>query len=114
MLSRRGRSDAGAAPASADAGDGDATPDGAGGVDAGVERGREPSAEIVPLRADEREVGEGLGDLTLHKIVIRKRDDVSPGDRFVLGARMFRIGASPTARRTGATWRASAKRRGAP
>ena len=43
------------------------------------------------MKADERGVGEGLADLTLHKIVIRKRADVSTGDRFRLGERLFRI-----------------------
>ena len=47
--------------------------------------------EVTPLRADERSVGEGLGDLVTHRIVIRYRADVSPGDRFVLGVRVFRV-----------------------
>jgi SPP1 family predicted phage head-tail adaptor len=48
-------------------------------------------AEVTPLRADERSVGEGVGDLVTHRVVIRHRADVSPGDRFALGTRVFRI-----------------------
>ncbi len=66
-------------------------PDGAGGVTLAWNAVADLWAEIVPLKADERAVGEGEGDLTLHKIIVRKRDDVSTGDRFVLGARVFRI-----------------------
>ncbi len=68
-----------------------ATPDGAGGSTLAWNAVATVSAEIVPLKAAERAVGEGEGDLTLHRIVIRKRGDVAPGDRFVLGARAFQI-----------------------
>jgi SPP1 family predicted phage head-tail adaptor len=67
------------------------TADGAGGVTLTWSTVASLWAEIVPLKAEERAVGEGEGDLTLHRIVIRKRDDVSTGDRFTLGARAFRI-----------------------
>jgi SPP1 family predicted phage head-tail adaptor len=36
-------------------------------------------------------VGEGLADLVTHRIVIRKRSDVSTSERFRLGDRLFRI-----------------------
>ena len=67
------------------------TPDGAGGVTLAWSAVASVWAEIVPLTADERAVGEGEADLTLHKIIIRRRDDVSTGDRFTLGSRAFRI-----------------------
>ncbi len=67
------------------------TSDGAGGVTLAWDAVAEIWAEIVPMKAEERAVGEGQGDLTLHKIIIRKRDDVSTGDRLVLGARLFSI-----------------------
>jgi SPP1 family predicted phage head-tail adaptor len=68
-----------------------ATADGAGGATIAWEEVATLSAEIVPASSVERNVGEGLADLTQHKVVIRKRDDVSAGDRFRLGARLFRI-----------------------
>ena len=82
--------------------DGDGDAGRRGRRDARVERGREPVGGDRAAKADERAVGEGEGDLTLHKIIIRKRDDVSAGDRFTLGARVFRIKSVTDRRRTGA------------
>jgi SPP1 family predicted phage head-tail adaptor len=67
------------------------TPDGAGGATVTWSAVASLWAEIVPVKADERGIGEGEGDLTTHRIVVRKRDDISTGDRFTLGARLFRI-----------------------
>ncbi len=93
MLSRRGESDAGrlrlrlvletAAP----------TPDDAGGATVAWSEVATVAADMIPVRADERGAGEGLADLTLQRIVIRRRGDVFAGDRFRLGERVFRIGS---------------------
>ncbi len=68
-----------------------ATPDGAGGSTLSWDDVATLFADVMPLRAEEREAGEGLSDLTLQRVVIRKRDDVAAGDRFRLGARLLRI-----------------------
>lgn len=91
MLSRRGASDPGrlrlklvlemATPA----------PDGAGGSTLSWNAVATVPADVTPVKAEERRTGEGLSDLTLHRIVIRKRADVSTNDRFRLGDRKFRI-----------------------
>jgi SPP1 family predicted phage head-tail adaptor len=49
------------------------------------------AADVLPQRADERSVGEGIVDVVTHRIVIRHRDDVVAGDRFRLGTRLFAI-----------------------
>ena len=49
------------------------------------------AADVTPVRADERGSGEGIADMVLHKIILRHRPDVAPGDRFRLGARVFLI-----------------------
>jgi SPP1 family predicted phage head-tail adaptor len=67
------------------------TSDGAGGVTLAWNAVATLFADIVPVKAEEREAGEGRGDLTLHRVIIRKRDDVSPGKRFTLGPRVFAI-----------------------
>jgi len=77
------------------------TPDGAGGATLSWNTVASLWAEIVPLKTDEREVAEGLGDVTLHRITIRKRDDISAGDRFTLGARVFRIKSMTDAQEDG-------------
>lgn len=66
-------------------------PDGAGGATLAWSGAGIVAAEIVPLRAGERGVGAGIADLALHKIFIRHRGDVAPGDRFRLAARIFLI-----------------------
>lgn len=67
------------------------TGDGAGGATRGWNATGIVAADIRPLRPEERGTGEGVADLTLHKIVIRHRTDVKPGDRFRLGGRTFLI-----------------------
>ncbi len=66
-----------------------ATPDGAGGRTLAWSASGIVAAELVPVRPEERGWGEGIADLTLHKVTIRYRTDVEPGDRFRLGARTF-------------------------
>jgi SPP1 family predicted phage head-tail adaptor len=66
-------------------------PDGQGGCVLTWDAVANVFAEVTPLRADERSVGEGLGDIVTHRVVIRHRADVFPGDRFALGTRVFRI-----------------------
>jgi SPP1 family predicted phage head-tail adaptor len=70
-----------------------ATPatDGAGGATLTWSEVANLAAEVTPVSADERGIGEGPGDLTLQRIVIRKRADIFGGDRFRLGERVFRI-----------------------
>jgi SPP1 family predicted phage head-tail adaptor len=67
------------------------TSDGAGGVTLAWSAVATVAAELTLLKAEERSVGEGLADQTLHRIAIRHRGDVEAGDRFRLGARIFRI-----------------------
>jgi SPP1 family predicted phage head-tail adaptor len=66
-------------------------PDGAGGSSLNWDAVATIAADVRPLKAEERISGEGFLDVTLHEIVIRYRDDVSPGDRFKLGERVLRI-----------------------
>ncbi|MGH6922551.1 MAG: phage head closure protein [Propylenella sp.] len=70
-----------------------ATPmlDGAGGATLAWSSVATVSADVVPLKAEERTVGEGFSDVVSHRIVIRHRSDALPGDRFRLGARVFAI-----------------------
>jgi SPP1 family predicted phage head-tail adaptor len=67
------------------------SPDGLGGATVTWSEIATLFAEASPLRAEEQPRGEGLADLVLHRIVIRHRGDVAPGDRFRLGARTFLI-----------------------
>lgn len=67
------------------------TSDGAGGVTESWTAAATIAADVTPVKAEERALGEGLADLTLHRIVIRHRDDVASGDRFRLGTRLFRV-----------------------
>jgi SPP1 family predicted phage head-tail adaptor len=66
-------------------------PDGAGGVTITWDVVATIAADLVPQKADERGLGEGVADLTLYRIVIRYRADVASGDRFRFGERLFRI-----------------------
>ena len=91
MLSRRGASEAGRLRLRLTLERATKTPDGAGGSTLSWNAVATVPADVTPVKADERGVGEGLSDLTLHKIVIRKRADILSSDRFRLGARMFRI-----------------------
>lgn len=91
MLSRRGASDAGRLRLRLTLERATPTPDGAGGSTLAWNAVAAVPADVTPVKADERGVGEGLADLTLHKIVIRKRAEVFTSDRFRLGERVFRI-----------------------
>ena len=66
-------------------------PDGAGSSTIEWDEVATAAADVRPLRAGERGIGEGTSDMTLHEVVIRYRDDVVPGDRFRLGERVLRI-----------------------
>ena len=68
-----------------------ATPDGAGGATLAWSGVGIVAADLTPVRAEERGRGEGIADLTLHKVIIRYRSDVEAGDRFRIGARTFLI-----------------------
>lgn len=69
------------------------TPDGAGGFTRVWVGGATFAADIVPLRADEAEFGEGHAGRVTHRIIIRGRSDIASGDRLRLGARIFEIRA---------------------
>lgn len=91
MLSRSGASTPGRLRQRLDLERATPTPDGAGGNTLTWNLVATVSAEMTPLRAQERSVGEGLADLVTHRIVIRHRSDVATGDRFRWGARLFRV-----------------------
>lgn len=91
MLSRLGASDAGRLRLRLTLERATPTPDGAGGSTLSWNAVAVVPADVTPVKADERSVGEGLSDLTLQRIVIRKRPDIFSSDRFRLGARVFRI-----------------------
>ena len=91
MLSRRGASRPGRLRQRLDLETANATADGAGGSTLSWSLVASLWGEVVPLKADERSVGEGLADLVTHRIFVRKRGDVNAGDRFRLGTRLFRI-----------------------
>lgn len=65
--------------------------DGAGGATVVWSEVATVPADVQPVKADERAIGEGEGDLALHRIIIRSRSDVAAGGRFRLGERIFRI-----------------------
>lgn len=65
--------------------------DGAGGATLAWSAAGIVYADITPVKAEERGFGAGLADLVLHKIIVRWRDDVKPGDRFRAGERTFLI-----------------------
>jgi SPP1 family predicted phage head-tail adaptor len=91
VLSRRGASDAGRLRLAVALEKATATPDGAGGATLSWAEIATLFAEATPLKAEERPRGEGLADTVLHRIVIRYRNDVLPGDRFRRGGRAFLI-----------------------
>jgi len=91
VLSRRGASEAGRLRLRLALERATRSADGAGGATLTWNEIATVSADVIPVRADERDVGDGLGDVTLQRIVIRKRDDLLAGDRFRLGERLFRI-----------------------
>jgi SPP1 family predicted phage head-tail adaptor len=91
VLSRRGASEAGRLRLRLTLERATATPDGAGGSTLLWNAIATVPADVTPVKADERSVGEGFSDLTLHKIAIRKRADILSSDRFRLGTRVFRI-----------------------
>ena len=66
-------------------------PDGAGGRTLAWAALATVAADVTPMRAEARQSGEGLADATTHRIVIRHRGDVQPGDRFRAGERLFAI-----------------------
>jgi SPP1 family predicted phage head-tail adaptor len=68
-----------------------ATPDGAGGFSIAFASAAVVAADVVPLQGEERRVGEGVGDVVAHRVVIRHRADVETGDRFRLGERLLSI-----------------------
>jgi SPP1 family predicted phage head-tail adaptor len=68
-----------------------ATPDGAGGSTLVWNAVGIVAAEVTPVKAEERGVGEGISDLILHKIAVRHRADIEAGDRFRLGQRTMLI-----------------------
>jgi SPP1 family predicted phage head-tail adaptor len=67
------------------------TGDGAGGATLEWNAIATVAADMSPVGGEERVAGEGLADLTLQRIVIRRRADIRGGDRFRLGERLFRI-----------------------
>ena len=69
------------------------TPDGAGGFTRSWVSGSTLAADIVPVRADEADFGEGRAGFATHRIIIRGRSDIASGNRFRLGARLFEIRA---------------------
>ena len=68
-----------------------AAPDGAGGSTLAWVATGLVAADLIPVKAEERGSGEGIADMILHRIVLRHRPDVAPGDRFRLGTRVFLI-----------------------
>jgi SPP1 family predicted phage head-tail adaptor len=68
-----------------------ASPDGAGGSTLGWTAAATLFADLTPVKAEERQSGEGIYGLTRYRIVIRHRDDVAAGDRLRLGDRVFSI-----------------------
>jgi len=91
VLSRRGASEAGRLRLRLALERATSTPDGAGGATLDWDLIATVAAEMAPMQGNERGVGEGLGDLTMQKIVIRWREDIRTGDRFRLGERPFRV-----------------------
>ena len=59
-------------------------------------------AAITPVSGTTAEAGGGATGRVTHRIEIRRRDDVSSADRFVLGPRIFRIHAVRDPDETGA------------
>ena len=95
MLSRRGASDAGRLRLQLTLERATRTADGAGGATLMWNAIATLAADIAPIKADESEVGEGLADLTLQKIVVRKRDDISAATASALASGCSASAASP-------------------
>ncbi len=93
MLSRRGASDPGRLRLRLILEKPVLTPDGAGGATLGWEEIATIAADVTPLRGEERSSGEGLANVTRHRIIIRHGADVAAGDRFRLGERIFAVKA---------------------
>jgi SPP1 family predicted phage head-tail adaptor len=91
VLSRRGASDPGRLRKRVVLEKPTPVPDSAGGSSMSWDAAAMLWAEIVPLRAEERSVGEGPADHVTHRVVIRRREDVAAGDRFRPGERLLRI-----------------------
>jgi SPP1 family predicted phage head-tail adaptor len=91
VLSRRGASAPGRLGLRLDLEKATPMPDGAGGNTLAWSAVATLAADVAPQRTEERRVGEGLADVVTHRIVIRHRDDVTAGDRFTLGSRVFAI-----------------------
>lgn len=91
MLSRPGASDPGRLRLRLELEKATPSPDGAGGATLAWSAAATIAAELIPLKAEERSVGEGLADVGQVRIVIRRRGDVAAGDRFRLGERLFHI-----------------------
>src|SRR4051812_40586432 len=91
MLSRRGASESGRLRTRVTLQKPTPSADGAGGSTIAFAAVGTLAADIMPIRADERRIGEAIADLTTHKIIIRHRSDIEPDDRFVFGDRVFRI-----------------------
>jgi SPP1 family predicted phage head-tail adaptor len=91
VLSRRGASEAGRLRLRLELQKAIATPDEAGGATLAWNSVATIAAEVIPLKAEERSVGEGLAVITRVKVVIRSRGDVAAGDRFRLGERVLSI-----------------------
>jgi SPP1 family predicted phage head-tail adaptor len=91
VLSRRGASDPGRLRLRLVLEKATRNPDGAGGATLAWAAVATIAADITPAGADERAAGEGLAGVRRQRIVIRHRNDVAPGDRFRLGARLLSI-----------------------
>jgi SPP1 family predicted phage head-tail adaptor len=67
------------------------TPDGAGGVTRTYQALTNVWAKVTPASARDQLVASAPGATVTHRIVIRRRNDVTTGHRFRLGARVYRI-----------------------
>lgn len=91
MLSRRGASEPGRIRYRLILDKAAATADGGGGEVVAWNPVAALWGEIVPVRAEEAPVGEGVATRITHRIVIRRRGDVAGGDRFRIDGRSFLI-----------------------
>lgn len=67
------------------------TPDGAGGMTRTYQSLAPLWAKVVPVSARDQVVAAAPGATVTHRIVIRRRDDVTTRHRFRDGTRVFRI-----------------------
>ena len=67
------------------------TPDGAGGMTRTYETLATLWAKVEPVSSREQVVASAPGATITHRIVIRRRDDVTTRHRFRLGMRVYRI-----------------------